>query len=182
MSLYNNICLVHLIMYIFVQCDILKSYIVIAFISAIYGLILIMCSIVGSIIMNASQYEQTETDICFGTFLFNFLMVVYTALYGILALYNTNAILRTKNMRWTFYIKSLFSLGLIFFGFYDYNEINNCTSDYNSVMYYKITFWYNLNEFFVSSIMCICGYVISKNNQHYIFNEDPVQNNYLYNV
>ena len=179
MSFYQNLCFVKFC----IDCckkDAYTSYFLTAIFSSIYGLFNLIISIIGSIVLNNSQYDY-EDDICFDTFLFNFLIVLYYAIYSIILFYNATTIIQTKNVKWTYYLISPLSLSLIILGGIEYRYINNCISN-NSTLFYQVSYIINCIQFLFNLIIFIIGYKTSRNNNMPIHNNNNNYNNYNNNV
>jgi hypothetical protein len=87
MSTYHNILCVKCINKT-CKCDNNGAYFTTSLLYFAFGLFNIAISITGAVILNYSEYEQ-EDDICFQSFLFNFLMTVYSVIYGISLFYSS---------------------------------------------------------------------------------------------
>ena len=177
MSHYHNLCIVRLLTQ---KCnkDPYTAYTHTAAMSAIFGVMNVGISVGGAVVINKYTY-QDERDICFDSFLFNFLMTFYIAIYGISLIYNASMILRAINVRWCYIINLVCSIALIVLGSIDYDSIkNNCSVD-SMTIYFEITFWYNVFGTLIGICVLIYGYNLSKHEDVPIMN-DGTMNIYEY--
>ena len=160
MSYYHNLCLVSLCTH---KChrDPYTSYTITAYLSGLFGLLNIGIAILGGVILNENEYKH-EDDICFDTFLFTFLMIIYSGMYGISLMYNASMILRATNTRWCFPVNLVMSTALIVFGAIDYKTVSIYCFQDSTTQYYLATFWYTVVRFFGSLCIFCIGYRLSQ--------------------
>lgn len=179
MSYYHNLCMVSLCSNKCKQ-EPFSSYTITAVLSAVFGLLNLTNAITGSIILNNSEYTE-EDNVCMDSFLFNFMIVVYSAVYGIALIYNAIMILKSTNTKLCFPIDTTISLMLIIFGSLDYNTTNNCEKNASSI-YYLLNFWYTIIRLILSVIFFIIGFIMSKYESTPIMNDGSIEINYIIDV